>query len=271
MAPRRSNSGSTHVEFADATWAELASPTTTTPPRFDPATLSDLPAPAQRYLRRVLPDGVGLSSVVRLSMAGEIKLGGRWLPFSARQILRAGTGFVWAPVVGGRLLRFVGADALGVTGARLEFRLHGLIPVVRSSGPDVRRSAEGRLAAETVVWLPQALAPQSGARWSGIDDRRAVVSLDAGGTSVDVEVDVDDGGALRSLELQRWSDAVTPGGYKSFGGSVDSTLAAENGVGVAGSGDVGWDWATPQRAEGVFFRYRLTSVDFSDAPASPAV
>ncbi len=181
MAPRRSNSGSTHVEFADATWAELASPTTTTPPRFDPATLSDLPAPAQRYLRGVLPDGVGLSSVVRLSMAGEIKLGGRWLPFSARQILRAGTGFVWAPVVGGRLLRFVGADALGVKGARLEFRLHGLIPVVRSSGPDVRRSAEGRLAAETVVWLPQALAPQSGARWRGIDDQRAVVSLDAAG------------------------------------------------------------------------------------------
>ena len=56
----------------------------------------------------------------------------------------------------------------------MHFRLHGLIPVVHSSGPDIARSGAGRLAAETVAWLPQALVPQSGAQWTPIDQHRAL-------------------------------------------------------------------------------------------------
>ena len=105
-------------------------------------------------------------------MRGEIRLAGRWLPFTAEQLLRASTGFVWAPIVGGRLIRFAGADALGPDGARIEFRLHGRIPIVRGSGADIARSANGRLAAETVAWLPAALTPQAGARWIAVDTTR---------------------------------------------------------------------------------------------------
>ena len=49
---------------------------------------------------------------------------------------------MWPPVVGGRLIRCVGADALGPEGARIEFRLHGRIPIVRGAGPDIARSSD---------------------------------------------------------------------------------------------------------------------------------
>jgi hypothetical protein len=248
---------------AERGWRALSAESPIQPAAFDPATLAGLPPPAQRLLGRALPSGVALSTTVELSMEGEIQLGGRWFPFTAEQILRAGEGFVWSPVVGGKLVRFVGADLLTADDARMEFRLHGLIPVVRAAGPDVRRSAQGRLVGETVAWLPQALTPQLGARWTPIDDERAIVTLDATGADIDVEVDVDGDGRIRRAGLDRWNSSVDPPRLAPFGASVDSTFTASNGVGVAGSGTAGWGFGTDDEADGTFFRYRITSAAFS--------
>ncbi len=258
---------------AERAWATLSAEPVVDPvveaAGFDPGTLVGLPPPAQRLLRRVLPTGTALSSTVELSMEGRIRLAGRWLAFTAEQLIRAGEGLVWSPVVGGRLLRFVGADLLTADDARMEFRLHGLIPVVRADGPDIRRSAQGRLAGETAAWLPQALTPQLGARWAPVDDRRAVVTLAAAGTDVDVEVVVDDDGRLRRVSLDRWNSSADPPRLQPFGTSVDSTFAAANGVRIAGNGTVGWDFGTDHEAEGVFFRYRITGATFSPRNRPP--
>lgn len=251
------------LDFAEATRATLVSMTDTGSKLvFDPATLDGLPPPAQRLLKRALPSGVPLSTTVELTMEGEIKLGGRWFPFTADQILRAGVGFVWAPTVGGRVIRFTGADVLGPTGARIEFRLHGRIPVVRGSGPDIERSAAGRLAAETIAWLPQALTPQAGATWTGTDDQHATVTINAGGQPVEVNVAIDGDGQLTWLGLQRWKDSAKPPEFAAFGGTVHSLHPTENGVAIAGSGIVGWEWNTPNQADGQFFRYTITSAHF---------
>ena len=74
--------------FADSTWATLAA-AASEPPSFDPATLGGLPPPAQRLLARALPAGVTLSPMVELAMEGEIKLGGRWLGFTAEHAINA--------------------------------------------------------------------------------------------------------------------------------------------------------------------------------------
>lgn len=255
------------TSFADSLWHGLrkggGDPDQPEEP-FDPATLGELPEPARRFLTTAVPPRTPLSRVVTLEMTGEIKLGGRWLPFTARQILRAGVGFVWAPTVGGRVIRFTGADALGPDGARIDFRFHGRIPVVRSSGPDIQRSASGRLAAETVAWLPQALTPQAGARWEAVDDTRATVIVDAAGTEVPVEIAVDEQGQIQGLGLKRWKDSAKPPGYAPFGGSVDSTYDHPEGVRIARSGTVGWDWQTPAQSKGEFFRYLITSADFGE-------
>ncbi len=250
------------IPFAETTWRQLETAAGPDPELFDPATLETLPAPARRFLAASLPDRTPLRQVVCLGMDGEIKLGGRWLRFTARQILRAGVGLVWAPTVGGRIVRFTGADVLGPEGARIEFRLHGRIPVVKGSGPDIAHSAAGRLAAETAAWLPQALSPQSGARWESIDDTRAAVTIDAAGRAVRIEMAIDADGRMQWLGLQRWQDSAKPPGYALFGGMVDSTLTVAGGVKIAGSGTVGWDWHTPDEADGVFFRYRVISAEF---------
>ena len=181
--------------------------------------------------------------------------------FRARQILRAGVGFVWSPIVGGRLVRFVGADVLGPTGASMEFRFHDRIPVVRTSGTGTERSAAGRLAAETAAWLPHALAPQSGAVWRPVDDDRATVSIAGPRERVDVDITVDDVGRLVDIELQRWNDSSKPPADVPFGGEVTSAFDVE-GVRIAGQGTVGWNRGSPSQDDDVFFRYTVTSARF---------
>lgn len=256
------------VAFAASTWEALEADRGVESGPFDPASLDALPLPAQRLLSAALPAGTPLDSVVRLDMTGDIKLAGRWLPFTAQQILRAGVGFVWTPIVGGRIIRFVGADALGPDGARLEFRLHGRIPVARASGPDVERSAAGRLAAETVAWLPQQITPQAGARWEAIDDHRAAVTLDTGERDTRVEVGVDRRGRIDSIGVQRWNNSAKSPAEEPFGGSVHSAFEHRDGVRIAGTGTVGWDWNTPQQGNGEFFRYRITAAAFGHETAA---
>ena len=131
--------------------------------------------------------------------------------------------------------------------------------VVNEAGEDVAHSGRGRLAAETVVWAPQALAPQCGATWAAIDERRASVTIDAAGEAVRVEVAVDADGTLTEVGLARWNGSFRPPAYAPFGGTCTSTFTSETGVRIAGSGEVGWGWGTPEADAGRFFRYQITA------------
>jgi len=243
-------------------WAGLRAPGIEVP-AFDPATTHSLPDPARRFLRRAVTDGAPLAPAVELEMVGAIKLGPRWFPFTARQILRRNVGLIWQATVGGHILRFKGADTLGPDGARLDFKLHGLIPVARATGIDVLKSARGRLAAETVAWLPQALTPQLGTRWHPIDDHHARVAVPVGDeVVVYVEVAVDDNGVLNEIALQRWNDSAKPPRAVPFGASITMEHITRDGVRIAGGGSVAWEWGTPAESAGEFFRYTITSARF---------
>lgn len=246
--------------LARTTRHALAALARTPLPLFDPSTLDRLPPPARRLLTAAVPAGAPLSQRVELEMTGRIKLG-VWLRFTARQLLVAGRGLVWEPVVGGRIVRLVGADSLGPDGARMQFRLHDRIKVVDASGPDVDRSAAGRLAAETVVWLPQALTPQAGAQWRPIDERRATVILDGPYGPIEVDVAVQDDGTIAELRLQRWNSSAKPPGPEPFGGAVTATFEA-GGIRIAGAGTVGWKFGTPDQDDGIFFDYTITGARF---------
>ena len=242
-------------------WADLTT-ASTSPLSFDPESLEALPEPARRFLARALPAEVALRRAAVLQMVGEIKLGPRWFPFHADEVLRSGVGVVWRPVVGGRILRFVGADVVSPEWSSMEFRLHGWIPMVRAEGEEIARSGAGRLAGEVAMWLPQALTPQAGATWSGIDEHRAVVRLPAGRRSLDVEIDVDDEGRLRSVSMQRWSTAVKPHAELPFGAMATDELVTSEGVRIIAAGAAGWNWGTSGWADGEFFRFRITDVRF---------
>ncbi|MEM9514043.1 MAG: DUF6544 family protein [Actinomycetota bacterium] len=253
------------VTTAQAVWDSLERVGDGPLQSFDPATTVDLPEPAQRFLCAAIPSATPLSTGIQLEMNGQIKLG-MWLPFTARQLLRASVGLVWAAEVGDRLLRFTGADTLDTSGARMRFALFGRVPVVNATGQDVERSAAGRLAAETAAWLPQALTPQAGARWTAVDESQARVTLPGPAGPVDVDLTIDERGHIVDLGLERWNTTAKPPRAEPFGGAITDALDV-HGVTIAGAGSVGWGHGVAHHDDTAFFRYRVTTAHFLDEAA----
>lgn len=237
-----------------------ASPDDPTPAPFDPESLAGLPDPAQRLLARSLPAGTPIDVVVELDAVGSIRLGSSWWTFRSTQVLRAGQGFVWQARARRGPIVVRGADRYVDGTGSMDFRLFGLLAVARASGADVDRSAAGRLAAETVVWLPQAITPQAGAAWTAVDRDRACVTLPTPSGPVDVEVVVDDTGRLLSTRTMRWRDSPPPPVSRPFGGPITAELTTGTGVRIAAAGAVGWGWETAEWPDGEFFRFRVEAV-----------
>ena len=128
---------------------------------FAPAAITGLPEPARRWLGHAIAPGTPLWSSVELTMHGQIKLG-RWRPFTAHQVLAPPGGYLWAARTRLAGLPVTGYHRLGSGGAEMRWRLLRLIPVQNGSGPDVTRSAYGRLAGE-IVLIPTAFRHAS---WS---------------------------------------------------------------------------------------------------------
>jgi hypothetical protein len=121
---------------------------------FDPAAITGLPEPARRWLGHAIAPGTPLWSSVELTMHGQIKLG-RWRPFTARQVLAPPDGYLWAATARLAGLPVTGYDRLSSGTGEMRWRLLRLIPVLTADGPDITRSAYGRLAGE-IVLIPTA-------------------------------------------------------------------------------------------------------------------
>ena len=232
-----------------AAWDDLGRPTGDS--RFDPEAVADLPPPVARWLRRSIPADTPLARAARLTMQGEIRIG-RWIGFTATQVLSLPDGFVWAASAGIGPLRITGFDRFTGGTGEMRWRLMGRVPVMSATGDDVSRSAAGRLAAETTL-IPTACVAL-GVPWTPVDDRRATAGIRVGDRVHHVTVEVDDGGALRGVQLPRWGDpdggahalhtfGVEMGDPREVGGlAVPTTLRA------------GWWPGTDRWAEGEFFR-----------------
>ena len=73
--------------------------------------LAGLPGTARRYLEHAIVAGTPLASAVRLHMHGEIKLG-RWLRFTAEEVISWPRGMVWRATVRVRGVPISGWDRL---------------------------------------------------------------------------------------------------------------------------------------------------------------
>ena len=222
---------------------------------FNPDSIDDLPPAARRYLRHAIAPGTPLARRVELTMDGQLRLGDRWLSFTADETLAARRGFVWRPKVRfGFGLRFSGADFYvdGTGGQR--FTLGGLIPIVRSGGPAIDRSSAGRFLAES-VWLPTSLLPTMGSEWEGVNDRRAHVTLPT--VEEPLTVTVDEEGTVESVTTRRL-DGET-GEMRPFGASIKRERTVD-GVTIPSRLEVGWGFGTD--AYESFFRTELQDVSF---------
>ncbi|WP_166139473.1 DUF6544 family protein [Nocardioides ochotonae] len=247
-----------------AAWqARLLTPA---PPEvFGAEELDGLPEPVRRHLSAAIAPGTPLARGATLTMRGSLRLGPRWLPFRAVEVLDPHVGFVWGARVGGLI---AGSDQYVDGAGAMRWRLAGLLTVAQGEGPDVSRSAAGRGGAEG-VWVPTALLPRYGVRWSAEDDTHVTVHHRLGDNPVDVRCTLDDDGLLRSFVLERWGDPDDTGswGWHPFGGEITEHRTF-GGLTIPARGTVGWHHGTDRWAAGEFFRFDVGSLRVP-SPASP--
>ncbi|MCU0306538.1 MAG: hypothetical protein MUE51_01990 [Thermoleophilia bacterium] len=208
-----------------------------------------LPPVAARVLARTIPAGTRVPHVLRLAMRGHIRLGPAWLPFTADQVLAPVAGFVWRARVAGGLM--AGADSFVVGGeGRMDFRLAGGAPLVQGAGPDVTRSALGRLVLEGAGLLPVLLLPDAGARWApGEDPARGQVVIPLAGEDHRVAVVAGPDGAIAEVAMMRHGPLPGGGhGPRPFG-AVTEGHRETGGVLVPTRLRAGWRGAEFFRAE----------------------
>jgi hypothetical protein len=228
-------------------WEALTREVTTLPGRgrFEPVP-SSAPEAVRRYFGAAIAPGTALAPAAELEMRGSIRLG-RWLPFRARQLLAPALGTVWIARVGGVLSGFDSyVDALG----RMDWRVLGAIPIVRAAGPDVTRSAAGRVAGES-VWVPTAVAPGL-ADWEA-DGDGLVGQVGPAGAPSRLHHELDPSGLLRRSSFERWGDPDRTGTFALHRFEVE---VAANGtfddVTIPVAGEVGWDGRP-------FFRFEISA------------
>jgi hypothetical protein len=237
-------------------WAQLCAPTPH-PTAFDPATIAGEAEPVRRYLTHAIAPGTPLWQSVEVEMVGHIKIGS-WRPFTANQVVAPSRGYVWA--ANARLfgLPVIGYDRLSGGTGEMRWRLLDVVPVVSTDGPDMTRSAAGRLASE-IVLIPTAF---QGAVWTDGGPDTAVATWRAGQQVERVELTLGPAGQLRSVLLQRWGNPDRrPFARYPFGVSVDAERT-DSGVTVPAEIRAGWWRGTDQQDAGEFFRARITEVTF---------
>ncbi|MGH2689979.1 MAG: DUF6544 family protein, partial [Actinomycetota bacterium] len=188
---------------------------------------------------------------------GRIRVGPRWLPFNARQVLAPHRGFLWAARVAGLI---AGSDRYVDGAGALAWKMAGLVTIAAADGPDVSKSAVGRAGAEA-IWLPSALLPRYGVRWSADGDRRITAHYALDDVPLDITYDIDADGRVASFAFDRWGDPDTSGtwGWHPFGGYVTGHRTF-GGLTVPSRGSAGWSFGTPGWPAGEFFRYEITGL-----------
>jgi hypothetical protein len=219
--------------------------------------VADLPEPARRYLTHAIAAGTPLWQSVQVAMVGRIRIGG-WRRFSADQVVAPAQGYIWAAVARMVGVPVVGYDRLSAGSAEMRWRLLDLLPLVDVGGPDVARSAAGRLASE-IVLVPTAFAS---ATWTAGGADTAVATWGVGPDEQRVELHLAADGRLLDLVIQRWGNPEgLPYARYPFGVTVDAERS-QDGVTAPAAVRAGWWRGTDEQDAGEFFRAEITRVEY---------
>jgi hypothetical protein len=227
---------------------------------FDPAALANLSEPARRYLTHAIAPGTPLASAVRLKMHGEIKLKG-WLPFSAEQVINWRHGMIWKATVRMHGLPITGFDRFLDGEGAMRWKLLGIVPVMTASGPDISRSAAGRVEAEA-TWLPSVLCGEDVA-WSAVDASHPHARVTLRGETTEVELAVDESGRLRSLKLPRWGNPEGKEFHATDFGAIVEEERTFGGYTIPSRLRIGWYFGSDRfETEGEFFRCTVDEAEY---------
>lgn len=245
--------------WLDRVWHELEQPPHEEPAAyFSPEIVADLPEPVRRYFLHAIAPGTPLATSVTLTMSGSIKLQEEWHSFRATELLAPFRGFIWRPVVPMKRVLLRGADFYHNGGAGMRFFVH-MLPVITVSGPQIARSALGRMVGEA-GWLPAALLPREGVSWKAIDKEHIQATVSGNDETHTLTLTIDAEGRIRDMMFDRWSNQEK--GYIPFG-----MLAGEErtwgGYTIPARLRVGWWYGSDRFAtEGEFFRCTIEEARF---------
>ncbi len=159
------------------------------PQNVDFRELDGLPAPVQRYFRKILKDGQPMVSAVSLQHSGLFNVGEsteQWKPFTSdQQVITQRPGFDW----NGRIAMMPGLfvrvhDAYIAGEGILHATLFGLFSLANLRDTvDVAKGELMRFVAEA-AWYPTALLPSQNVLWEEVNDLSAQCTLTDGSISV---------------------------------------------------------------------------------------
>ena len=146
------------------------------------------------------------------------------------------------------------------------WKLAGLVTVAAGQGSDVSRSAAGRAGAEA-VWVPTALLPRFGVRWSAEGSDQVTAAYRVGETPLEIRYRLDGAGRVVSVQFDRRGDPDGTGtwAWHRFGGQLTG-YATFDGLTIPSAGRLGWFPDTDRWPDGEFFRYRITDLELVGRP-----
>lgn len=214
--------------------------------------VAGLPDPARRFFLHSIRPGMRIPSKLHWGYSGELRTRKDmpWLSLKAEQIIVKERGFVWKARASKGPLVVTAADHYLDGDGRMRISLFGLIPFINATGPDLSRSALGRLVVENIS-LPGALLPSKNVQIEGVDRNhfRAMVSLH--GETTPITLTVDEEGRVGEFTMQRWGNQTEDGSYRyvPYGGTIDEERVFE-GYTVPSRLAIGW-WYGTERYEDV--------------------
>ena len=226
-----------------------------------------VPEAARRYVEHAIAPGTPPARSVRLRMHGEIKLR-TWRTFGAEEELVWDREMIWRARTTMNGLPISGYDRVGRGVGEQNWKILGLIPVLRTSGPDIARSGAGRMAGES-IWLPSVLAeaswstphPPSHRRESPGD--RIEASLRVFEEKPRLTLAVAQDGRLVSVAYPRWGNPGGIFGYETFGGvaEAESTFGRFT---IPSRLRLGWYFGTERfEREGEFIRITIDEARYT--------
>lgn len=213
--------------------------------------VAGLPDPAKRFFLHSIRPGMRIPSKLHWDYSGELRAGKGmpWLSLEAEQIIVKDKGFVWKARASKGPLVVTAADHYLDGDGRMRISLFGLIPFVNATGPDISRSALGRLVVEDII-LPGALLPSGNVQIEGVgrDSFRATVNLH--GETIPITITVDEEGRVREFVMQRWGNQTEDGSFRyiPYGGTIGGEHTFE-GYTIPSQLTIGWWYGTDRYEE----------------------
>lgn len=171
------------------------------------AELIGLPAPVQRYFRKVLKDGQPMVLAVSVEHSGTFNMSEtdeQWRPFiSTQRVIAQRPGFDWE----GRIAIMHGLsvrvhDAYIAGEGILHVSLFGLVSLANLRGtPEMAQGELMRFFAEA-AWYPTALLPSQGVQWEAVGDASAKATLKDGETALSLLFRFNEDGLIESVRAE---------------------------------------------------------------------